>query len=81
MPLNVFSGCRGGRADESTAGVVDCKEATNTRERVGKACTRPLSNYQSETKRDTMDENPLASTGVANLIVTGATYPELEILL
>ena len=76
MPLNAVSGCRGGRADESTAGVVDCEEATNPRERVDKACTRPLSNYQRETKRHTMDENPLASTGVASLIVKAAAYLE-----
>ena len=76
MPLNAVSGCRGGRADESTAGVVDCEVATNPRERVDKACTRPLSNYQRETKRHTMDENPLASTDVASLIVKAAAYLE-----
>ena len=74
MPLNAVSGFRGGRADKSTAGVVDCKEATNPRERVGKACSRPLSNYQRETKRHTIDENPLASTGVANHHPTVAAY-------
>ena len=80
MSLNAVSGFREGRADESTAGVVDCKEATNSRERVGKACTRPLSN-QRETKRPTVDENQLASMGVANHHATGAAYPELGLLL
>ena len=75
MPLNAFSGFRGGRADESTAGVVDCKEASNLRERVGKACIRPLCNQQ---KRHTADENPLLSMGVAHHVVTGAAYPEFR---
>ena len=51
-PLNAVSGCRGGRAGESTAGVVDCEEATNPRERVARRAPA-LCLIIKERRRDT----------------------------